>query len=241
MVEYQIVHPSFKPSFKLQLPDFKVERFYNQPKLDYTDVYNPEFGTRIMQDSLYDKLLQNLQNTSSQQQTSSIIPSNLNAAIQNHLGEIYNNAKRLKSGYSDCSGFVNKVYKDLGIDLGGATSITMFNNLTNHISFDQVQPGDLVFLTPKQSHNVAGTHRRAGIDASHVAIVVEKQGTRVKVAENTGHRKKSDFSWYELGGVNKPSGNGVINYSKGNRSKVKNELLGFGRINLSKVQNRNKR
>ena len=232
MVEYQAVHPSFE----LQLPDFKIERFQNIPRLDYTDVYNPDFGTRIMQDSLYDKLLQNPQSTSSQQQTSSTtastISSNLNAAIQNHLGEIYNNAKRLKSGYSDCSGFVNKVYKDLGIDLGGATSITMFNNLTNHISFDQVQPGDLVFLTPKQSHNVAGTHRRAGIDASHVAIVVEKQGTRIKVAENTGHRKKSDFSWYELGGADKPSGNGVINYSKGNRSRVKNELLGFGRIKV---------
>ena len=53
MVEYQVV----RPSFELQMPDFNIERFYNQPKLDYTDAYNPDFGTKIQNDNIYDSLL----------------------------------------------------------------------------------------------------------------------------------------------------------------------------------------
>lgn len=227
---------SYKHVEPITLPKFELERFYNQPRLDYTDIYNPDYGTKIQNDSLYDDLLgttpTNTQQSNVQTAQRSNIASTLLSSIQNHLGEVYNNAKRLKSGYSDCSGFVNKVFKDMGIDLGGASSIYMYNKLTDHIDYDQVQPGDLVFLTPKQTHSVAGTRRRAGIDSSHVAIVVEKQGTRIKVAENTGYKGRSDFSWYELGGADKPSGNGVINYSKGNKGKNKNELLGFGRIRV---------
>ena len=218
---------SYKHVEPITLSKFELERFYNQPRLDYTDIYNPDYGTKIQNDSLYDNLLETTPTNNPTVQQSTLLSS-----IQNHLGEVYNNAKRLKSGYSDCSGFVNKVFKDMGIDLGGASSIYMYNKLTDHINYDQVQPGDLVFLTPKQTHSVAGTKRRAGIDSSHVAIVVEKQGTRIKVAENTGYKGRSDFSWYELGGADKPSGNGVINYSKGNKGKNKNELLGFGRIRV---------
>lgn len=225
-VTYENVNP------KLQIPTFELDESKNIPFLDYTDINSPNYniGTNS---NLYDDLLNDLQTNSSEPQNSLDVTSmNLLSAIQNHLGETYNNARRLDKGYSDCSGFVNKVFKDLGIDLKGASSIYMYNNLTDHINFDQVRPGDLVFLTPKKTHSVAGTRRRAGIDSSHVAIVVEKQGTKIKVAENTGSKRKSDFCWYELGDPNAKSGNGVINYSKGNTSGVKNQLLGFGRIRV---------
>lgn len=222
-----------------QIPKLKHNQFevvdqspmYNTLYDDLIDIELPNTKSSDIK-NIIDKFEVKSENTIPQEENISSMPSNLQTAISNHLGETYSNSKRLSKGFSDCSGFVNKVYGDLGINLGGASSIHMYNKLTDHITFDQVQPGDLVFLTPKYSHNVAGTNRRAGVDASHVAIVVEKQGTRIKVAENTGHRKKSDYSWYELGGADKPSGNGVINYSKGNRGKNKNELLGFGRLRV---------
>lgn len=222
MVEYTIV----QPNYKLELPNFFENQYFN----NVTKLDEYSYPT-MMNDSLYDDVVSN---SSVQDNTpqSSGTSSQLLSAIQKHLGETYSNGKRLQKGYSDCSGFVNKVYKELGIDLGGATSMTMWNKYVDHIDFDQVQPGDLVFLTPKKSHSVAGTYRRAGVDASHVGIVVEKQGTKVKVAENTGYKKKSDYTWYELGGANQPRGENIVNYSKGLSGGPRNELFGFGRIKI---------
>lgn len=95
MAEYQAVHSSFE----LQLPDFKVERFWNQPKLDYTDVYNPNYGTKIQNDNIYDNLLETVSqqsNTTQQSDTKTNIGNfNLDAAV----AALHNNVTvNLKTG-----------------------------------------------------------------------------------------------------------------------------------------------
>lgn len=214
------------PAYNFQSPDI----IYNhKAPVNFSDLFNGSTPSST-------------ENPGTTSTKTSSVSGDLDAAISSHLGETYSQPRRKQSGYSDCSGFVCKVYKDLGIDLGFATSVTMYNQYTDHIDFDQVQKGDLVFLTPRKKYNgqnVGGMHRRSGVDPSHVGIVVEKKGTKIKVAENTHHKGKSQYNWYELGDVNKRE-SGVDNYSKGN-GRTKSELLGFGRINLSKVQNRNKR
>lgn len=38
---------SYKHVEPITLSKFELERFYNQPRLDYTDIYNPDYGTKI--------------------------------------------------------------------------------------------------------------------------------------------------------------------------------------------------
>lgn len=146
-------------------------------------------------------------------------------SVNKFLGETYSNAKRLKPGFADCSGFTNKVFKDLGYDMKGATSIMMHKKLTDAVDLNSLQPGDLAFLTTTKTRNVAGTVRAPGT-SSHVAIVLEKKGTKVKVAECTP-KGGSHIGWWEVGDPSKRE-RGVVNYAKG--SGRTNEILGFGRL-----------
>ena len=141
------------------------------------------------------------------------------------LGEKYSNSKRLQKGFSDCSGFVNKVYKQLGIDLKGAGSSQMWQ-MGSQINLNSVRPGDLVFLTTTSTRNIAGTIRRPGKDTSHVAIVLERQGTKIKVAESTGSQG-TITQWWEVGDPNKKE-SGVINYANG--SGRRDTFFGFRRL-----------
>ena len=146
-------------------------------------------------------------------------------AIKPFLGEKYSNSKRLQKGFSDCSGFVNKVYKQLGIDLKGVGSSQMWQ-MGSQVNLNNVRPGDLVFLTTTSSRNIAGTTRRPGKDTSHVAIVLEKQGTKIKVAESTGSQG-TVTQWWEIGDPSKKE-SGVINYANG--SGKRDTFFGFRRL-----------
>lgn len=141
------------------------------------------------------------------------------------LGEKYSNSKRLQKGFSDCSGFVNKVYKQLGIDLKGAASSQLWQ-MGSQVDINSIRPGDLAFLTTTSNRNVAGSIRRPGKDTSHVAIVLEKQGTKIKVAESTGSQG-TVTQWWEIGDPNKKE-SGVINYANG--SGRKDTIFGFRRL-----------
>lgn len=218
MASFQIIQPQIdlKKPILFSLED---SYFNNTPKFDQYSY--PTY------DNLYENLISDIQpqDTSNNTQFQNLI-----TAIEKHIGIPYSNSVAKGEHYRrDCSGFVNWVYKELGFDLKNATSVKMYNNLTDHLSFNEIQPGDLVFLTLKKRGAVAGETRPPGTP-SHVGIVVEKQGTRIKVAESTGYKHKSDYTWYELGGPDKPSGNNVVNYSKGNKGRNRNELLGFGRL-----------
>lgn len=150
----------------------------------------------------------------------------LMAAINPLLGEKYSNAKRLQKGFSDCSGFVNKVYKQLGKDLKGAGSMQLWQMGTN-TNIDSLQPGDLAFLTASAGgKKVAGTNRRPGVDTTHVAIVLERQGTKIKVAESTGSQG-TVIQWWEIGDPKKRE-KGVINYANG--SGRRDRFFGFRRL-----------
>ena len=182
MVEYQAVHPSFE----LQLPDFKVERFYNQPKLDYTDVYNPDYGTKIQNDSIYDNLLGGIKESEPIQQTINVDTSKkLTDAIQKHLGESYSQARRGQSNFSDCSSFVGKVLKDAGINVfnGLPTAKAMYES-GKLKSVTKAQPGDLIFFR--------GTDSRGPNYISHIGIVaeVDPNGNPTKMAHASARQYK---------------------------------------------------
>lgn len=146
-------------------------------------------------------------------------------AITPLLGEKYSNSKRLQKGFSDCSGFVNKVYKQLGIDLKGAASSQLWQ-MGYKIDLNNIRPGDLAFLTTTSNRNVAGSTRRPNKDTSHVAIVLERQGTKIKVAESTGSQG-TVTQWWEIGDPTKKEF-GVINYANG--SGRKDTFFGFRRL-----------
>lgn len=157
--------------------------------------------------------------------TYNILYNKLLQAINPLLGEKYSNSKRLQQGYSDCSGFVNKVYKQLGIDLKGAASAQLWQ-MGQQVDINHIKPGDLAFLTTTQNRKVAGSIRRAGVDTSHVAIVLERQGTKIKVAESTGSQG-AVTQWWEIGDPSKKE-SGVINYANG--SGRKDRFFGFRRL-----------
>lgn len=140
------------------------------------------------------------------------------------LGEKYSNSRRLEKGYADCSGFVNKVYKQLGMDLKGAASSQLWQ-MGQAINLDQIKPGDLAFLTSTGNKKVAGQIRKPG-QTSHVAVVLERQGTKIKVAEATGSQG-TVIQWWEIGDPKKRE-TGVVNYADG--SGRRDKFFGFRRL-----------
>lgn len=140
------------------------------------------------------------------------------------LGEKYSNSRRLEKGYADCSGFVNKVYKQLGMDLKGAASSQLWQ-MGQAINLDQIKPGDLAFLTSTGNKKVAGQIRKPG-QTSHVAVVLERQGTKIKVAEATGSQG-TVIQWWEIGDPKKRE-TGVVNYAEG--SGRRDRFFGFRRL-----------
>lgn len=180
MVEYQIV----EPSFKLELPKLELERFYNQPKLDYMN--NPNFGTNIQSDSLYDSLLGDVKESDSVQQNINVETSKkLTDAIQKHLGESYSQTRRGQSGFSDCSSFVGKVLKDAGINTfnGLPTAKAMYDSGKLQ-SVTKAQPGDLIFFR--------GTDNRGSDYISHIGIIaeVDSNGNPTKMAHASARQYK---------------------------------------------------
>ena len=206
---------------------YDLNNNYND-SVDFSLRRTPDFRMVLNHDSTprYTRRpVQNYNPQTVQSQNSTNLYSKLIEAINPLLGEKYSNAKRLQKGFSDCSGFVNKVYKQLGIDLKGAASSQLWQ-MGNQVDLENIQPGDLAFLTSTSNRNVAGSNRRPGKDTSHVAIVLERQGTKIKVAESTGSQG-TVTQWWEVGDPNKKE-SGVINYANG--SGRKDTIFGFRRL-----------
>ncbi|MFG2848495.1 hypothetical protein ACGF12_35850 [Kitasatospora sp. NPDC048296] len=71
------------------------------------------------------------------------------AAAQRHAGEQYSQGRRWDEGYSDCSSFVGKSLKDIGIDPPGASVTTSYLawSALSKIDRSQVGAGDLIVNT----------------------------------------------------------------------------------------------
>ena len=189
---------------------------------DFRKVLNHDSTPRyVVQQDTQNQPAQHVESVS----TDNTLYNRLIQAITPLLGEKYSNSKRLQKGFSDCSGFVNKVYKQLGIDLKGAASSQLWQ-MGQSVNLNNIKPGDLAFLTSTSSKKVAGTTRRPGQDTTHVAIVLEKQGTKIKVAESTGSQG-TVTQWWEIGDPKKKE-SGVINYANG--SGRRDRFFGFRRL-----------
>lgn len=68
------------------------------------------------------------------------------AAAMTHRAEKYSQARRWQSGYSDCSSFVGKSLKDIGITPPGGSVTGSYLAWTKlrTVSRDAIQPGDLL-------------------------------------------------------------------------------------------------
>ena len=190
------------PNFRKVLNHDSTPRYTRRQNTETS--YQENNTASVQNNSLYNRLIQ---------------------AITPLLGEKYSNSKRLQKGFSDCSGFVNKVYKQLGMDLKGAASSQLWQ-MGSQVDLNNIRPGDLAFLTTTSSRGVAGSTRRPGKDTSHVAIVLERQGTKIKVAESTGSQG-TVTQWWEIGDPSKKE-TGVINYANG--SGRRDTFFGFRRL-----------
>ena len=83
-------------------------------------------------------------------------------AAMRHKGEKYSQARRWQSGYSDCSSFVGKAFKDIGITPpGGSTTISYIGwSQLKRITREQVDAGDLVY---SPGHIVIAINNRTAI------------------------------------------------------------------------------
>lgn len=78
--------------------------------------------------------------------TGSGVGARLVAAAMTHRGEKYSQARRWQSGYSDCSSFVGKALKDIGITPPGASvtgSYLTWRSLRT-VSRSSIQTGDIL-------------------------------------------------------------------------------------------------
>ncbi len=97
------------------------------------------------------------------------------------LGTRYQYGGTSKSGF-DCSGFVNYIYGAFGISL--PRSSYEIANLGNKVSFEDLQPGDLVFFKGRSTKS-----SRVG----HVGIVVENLEEGFKMIHaSTSHGVRID-------------------------------------------------
>ena len=83
-------------------------------------------------------------------------------AAMNHAGEKYSQLRRWEPGYSDCSSFVGKAFKDIGIKPPGpslAISYQTWNKLTK-IPRSAVAAGDLISAP---THIIIATSNAQGI------------------------------------------------------------------------------
>lgn len=117
--------------------------------------------------------------------------SSLVAAAESFAGDKYSQARRWQTGYSDCSSFVGKALKKVGIRPPGASLVSSYVNLLgghwsgiSKIPASQVQAGDLV-ISPA-SHMVIATdathgigQQRPGRNVQHGAIADLMFGTGV--------------------------------------------------------------
>lgn len=149
---------SYKHVEPITLPKFELERFYNQPKLDYTDMYNPNFGTNIQKDNIYDSLL----GTVSQQSKTNIGNFNLDAAVTTLHNNVDKNLKTGKPKDPNKSGHMCARAVRMAMEAGGLSTEGRPNYGGQYGSFlkkngwaevnDIPQKGDIAVTKPHGTH-----------------------------------------------------------------------------------------
>jgi cell wall-associated NlpC family hydrolase len=97
-------------------------------------------------------------------------------AAQKYVSDIYSQAKRTQTGYSDCSSFVDKALRDAGItppSTWANTAIFRMSPEWRTIPASQVQPGDIA------------------ISAAHMVIITASGGTAGIGQQRTGVNVKT--------------------------------------------------
>lgn len=161
---------------------------------------------------------------------------NLMAAIQKDLGKPYVWGGHGHKRGADCIGFVNDVLDNLGYKIY-ASAKTYLNSMVDRFNDPrQAKPGDLLFWTFRADTDQRfrnGAYRPHGTP-SHIAIVLDTQGSYVKIAESAGS-SGSAIHWVKMFDGNDPApGKIYANYSPSAR-KSKYEFLAFGRLNNDKI------
>lgn len=161
---------------------------------------------------------------------------NLMTAIQKDLGKPYVWGGHGHKRGADCIGFVNDVLDNLGYKIY-ASAKTYLNSMVDRFNDPrQAKPGDLLFWTFRADTDQRfrnGAYRPHGTP-SHIAIVLDTQGSYVKIAESAGS-SGSAIHWVKMFDGNDPApGKIYANYSPSAR-KSKYEFLAFGRLNNDKI------
>lgn len=158
-VSYQNIQPT------QQLIISEVNRFHNTPKLDYTDQNNPDFGTKITNDNIYDNLLGDIKQQTKQQtkSISKIGNFNLDAAVEELHKNVGTNLKTgkskdpKKSGHM-CARAVRMAMEAGGLstegrpNYGGQYGLFLQKNGWQEINGDTPQKGDIAVTKPHGKH-----------------------------------------------------------------------------------------
>lgn len=101
-------------------------------------------------------------------------------AARKHKNEKYSQAKRWKTGYSDCSSFVGKAFKDIGITPpGGSTTVSYLGwSKLKRISASEVKAGDLIYhpghivIATSNTRAIGQQNRRANVQEGSINVLV---------------------------------------------------------------------
>lgn len=105
------------------------------------------------------------------------------AAVQQYKGDRYSQAQRWQPGFSDCSSFVGKGMKALGLNPGGSTTLTyMASSDWYTVSRSQVGPGDIAV---NSAHMIIVTGPDTGIGQENTRRNVQ-EGTIDDLMSGTG-------------------------------------------------------
>lgn len=141
------------------------------------------------------------------------------AASQTYIGDKYSQAKRTRSGYSDCSSFVCKAFHDAGIpNPDGRSAWPNTTNFANSPSWRtipqaQAQPGDIAVASGQHMVLVTGNGGSAAIGQENAKSNV-KTGSALGLF-SSGERasvKFKTYTGYTTGGgsVGQGSGGGGV-------------------------------
>lgn len=105
------------------------------------------------------------------------------AAVQQFKGDRYSQAQRWANGYSDCSSFVGKGMKALGIDPGSSTTLSyLASTRWSQVSRSQIGPGDIAV---NSVHMIVITGPDTGIGQENTRSNVQ-EGTIENLMSGTG-------------------------------------------------------
>lgn len=101
-------------------------------------------------------------------------------AARKHKNEKYSQAKRWQSGYSDCSSFVGKAFKDIGITPpGGSTTVSYLAwKQLKKISASEVRAGDLIYhpghivIATSNTRAIGQQNRRSNVQEGSINVLV---------------------------------------------------------------------